>query len=52
VALALFFWAMSGGGNIFEGDRVPSWLPFVGIFPFMIGLARLLAGVFDRPPAR
>ncbi|HEY3776554.1 MAG TPA: DUF6249 domain-containing protein [Rhizomicrobium sp.] len=52
VALALFFWAMSGGGNIFEGDRVPSWLPFVGIFPFMIGLARLLAGVFDRRPTR
>jgi hypothetical protein len=49
VALALFFWAMTGGGNVFDGDRIPSWLPFIGIFPFMTGLARVLAGVFDRP---
>jgi hypothetical protein len=52
VALALFFWAMTGGGNIFEGEHVPSWLPFIGIFPFMIGLARVLAGAFDRPPSK
>lgn len=52
VALFLFFWAMSGGGNIFDGERVPNWLPFIGIFPFMIGLARLLAGLFDRPPSK
>ena len=50
IALALFFWAMSGGGNYFEGDNVPSWLPFIGVFPFMIGLARFLGGLFDRPP--
>lgn len=52
VALALFFWAMTGGGNFFDGDRGPSWLPFVGIFPFMVGLARLLAGILDRRPAK
>lgn len=52
VALAVFFWAMTGGGNLFEGDRMPNWLPFIGIFPFMTGLARLLAGIFDRPPSK
>lgn len=52
VALALFFWAMSGGGGFFDGERGPNWLPFVGIFPFMVGLARLLAGVMDRKPAK
>jgi len=49
VALAVFFWAMSGGGNYFDGEHMPSWLPFIGIFPFMIGLARFLGGIFDRP---
>jgi len=52
VALAVFFWAMTGGGNYFEGEHMPSWLPFVGIFPFMVGLARFLAGLFDRPRDR
>lgn len=52
VALAVFFWAMSGGGTLFEGDRTPIWLPFIGIFPFMIGLARVLAGIFDRPQSK
>ncbi len=49
VALAVFFWAMTGGGNYLDGDRMPSWLPFIGIFPFMVGLARFLGGLFDRP---
>jgi len=48
IALAVFFWAMTGGGNYFDGDRMPSWLPFIGIFPFMIGLARFLGGLFER----
>ena len=48
IALAIFFWAMGGGGAIFDGDRMPNWLPVIGIFPFMIGLARLLGGMFDR----
>jgi uncharacterized protein DUF6249 len=52
VALFLFFWAMTGGGNYFDGEHFPNWLPFVGIFPFMIGVARLLAGLFDRPRER
>jgi hypothetical protein len=55
VALFVFFWAFSGGGNPFEdGGHFggPNWLPFVGIFPFMIGVARLLAGLFDRPSSK
>jgi hypothetical protein len=42
VALGVFFWAM-------EGQGVPGFLPFIGIFPFMIGLARVLGAAFDRP---
>jgi hypothetical protein len=50
VALAVFFWAMSGGGNFMDSnEHVPNWLPVVGIFPFMVGLARFLGGLFDGP---
>jgi xanthine/uracil permease len=49
VGLAIFLWAMTGGGALLDGERSNHWLPFVGIFPFMVGLARVLAGVFDRP---
>jgi hypothetical protein len=50
VALAVFFWALSGGGNLLDaGGGVPHWLPVIGIFPFMVGLARLLGSLFDRP---
>ena len=49
IALAVFFWAMNGGGNLIEGNHVPNWLPVIGIFPFMVGLARFLGGLFDRP---
>jgi hypothetical protein len=48
IALAIFFWAMGGGGDFFVGDHMPNWLPVIGIFPFMVGLARLLGGMFDR----
>jgi len=53
IALAVFFWAMTSSGAPFEdrGD-MPRWLPVIGIFPFMVGLARLLAGLFDRPRDR
>lgn len=52
VALAVFLWAMNGGGNFFDGEHVPNWLPFIGIFPFMVGLARLLAGILERRPTK
>jgi Domain of unknown function (DUF6249) len=50
VALAVFFWAMGGGGAVFDGNHMPNWLPVIGIFPFMVGFARLLGGLFDRRP--
>jgi amino acid transporter len=50
IALAVFFWAMTGGGGFVTPDsHMPKWLPVIGIFPFMVGLARLLGGFFDRP---
>jgi hypothetical protein len=57
IALFIFLWAMTTGdfNNMFGGDSDmhwsgPGWLPFVAIFPFMIGLSRVLAFFFDRPP--
>jgi len=52
VALAVFFWAMSGGGGFGGGDHAPSWLPVIGVFPFMIGLARVVSHAFERPPSK
>lgn len=49
VALAVFLWAL--GSNGFGGNEgVPGWLPVVGIFPFMVGLARLLGWFTERKP--
>jgi hypothetical protein len=50
VALAIFFWAMQGGGNLIDDGRMNNWLPVIGIFPFMVGLARLLSAGFERRP--
>jgi predicted anti-sigma-YlaC factor YlaD len=50
IALAVFFWAMGGGGDFFVNNHMPNWLPVIGIFPFMVGFARLLGGLFDRRP--
>ena len=58
VAIAVFLWAMTGGLNWFgDNDNFgfhggPNWLPFVGIFPFMIGLSRVIAYLFDRPSTK
>jgi predicted anti-sigma-YlaC factor YlaD len=49
IALAIFFWALGGGGNFFSSEGVPNWLPVIGIFPFMVGLARILGYLFERP---
>lgn len=45
VALAVFFWAMQGGGIPLSDDH---WLAVIGIFPFMVGLARLLGGMIGK----
>jgi hypothetical protein len=50
IALAVFFWAMGGGFFWADGRFEGNWLPVIGIFPFMAGFARLLGGIFDRPP--
>jgi hypothetical protein len=48
IAIAVFLWAMEGGGGLFQGEEAPNWLPLVGIFPFMIGVAKLLGVAADR----
>ena len=49
IALAVFFWALGGGGDLMTAKgHIPNWLPVIGIFPFMVGLARFLGGLFDR----
>jgi hypothetical protein len=53
VALALFFWAMTGGSGLVAGEPgVPKWLPAVGLFPFVVGLAKLLGTMADRRSER
>lgn len=48
VAIAVFFWAVTGGGNPLAGSH-NFWLGIAfGIFPFMIGLARVLGGVTEK----
>ena len=57
VALFVFLWALTTGdfNAMFGGSNGdfhysgPGWLPFVAIFPFMIGVSRVLAYLFDRP---
>ena len=51
IAIAVFFWAMGGAGNPFMGEHI-SWLAVIGIFPFMVGLARLLGGLTERRPPK
>lgn len=50
-ALFVFFWAMTGG-MVHGMNGTPNWLPFLGIFPFAIGLAYFLGGLFDRRPPK
>ena len=52
IALFFFFWAIDGGGSLIKDGEVLHWLPAVAIFPFMVGLARLLGGLTDRRPPK
>jgi len=52
IALAIFFWALGGGGNFFNGEHVPNWLPVIGIFPFAIGLGKLVGLIFEKRPPK
>jgi hypothetical protein len=51
-AIAIFFWALGGGGNLFEGEHIPNWLPVIGIFPFAIGLGKLVGLIFEKRPPK
>ena len=48
VAVALFFWAMTGGAGFKGEPGVPNWLPALGVFPFLIGVAKLFGAFADR----
>jgi len=50
IAIAIFFWALGGGGNFFNGEQIPNWLPVIGIFPFMVGVAFLIGSFFRTRP--
>ena len=48
VSLMMFFWAMTDQ-SIFHGPiESASWLPTIGFFPFMIGVALLVMAMFER----
>jgi hypothetical protein len=48
VALMTFFWSMTDQ-TFFHGPiESASWLPTIGFFPFMIGIALLLMAMFER----
>jgi hypothetical protein len=49
IAVALFFWAMTGGGGWFTAEPgVPNWLPALGAFPLLVGVAKLFGAFADR----
>ena len=49
ISVALFFWALAGAGGRFAGEAgVPHWLPVLGVFPFLVGVAKLLGTFADR----
>jgi hypothetical protein len=45
IALAVFLWAFQGGGIPLANGN---WFVVIGIFPFMVGLARFLGALFER----
>lgn len=51
IAIAIFFWFLVGSpplNEMFDGHA--HWLPALGIFPVMSGLAILLSAPFERRP--
>jgi len=52
IGLAIFFYAMTGGGGFDGPIKEVSWLPAVGVIPFMIGFALFIIALFERrmPP--
>lgn len=55
IGLAVLLWAMTTSNSYFTGpiaDADQRWLPFVGIMPFMIGVALLLSAAFRKPKGK
>ena len=48
VALMTFFWSMTAQSYFHGPIESASWLPTLGLFPLMIGLALLLMALFER----
>jgi hypothetical protein len=48
VALMMFFWAMTDQSVVHGPIESASWLPTIGFFPFMIGVALLVMAMFER----
>ena len=51
VALAVFLWCMTDNAS-FWNEHLPNWLPVIGIFPFIIGLSRLIGMIFEKKPRK
>ncbi|HTP75715.1 MAG TPA: DUF6249 domain-containing protein [Rhizomicrobium sp.] len=48
IAFVIFFWSMTAN-SIFNGPiESAQWLPTLGLFPLLIGVALLLMAVFER----
>jgi len=48
LAIMIFFWALTGGSGLWDGVGAPVWLPVLGVFPLLIGIAMLLSALLDR----
>ena len=50
LAIGLLFWSMHGGNGLFHstaGRDAPDWLMMVGVFPFLLGVARLVSALYE-----
>jgi hypothetical protein len=53
IAAGVFFWAMTSNSGMFRGPiEGVSWLPVLGVIPFMLGFALFIIAIFERrmPP--
>lgn len=48
LALGTFFWSMTSQSYFHGPIESAGWLPTLGLFPIMIGLALLLMAMFER----
>ena len=48
VGLMLFFWSMTAQSYFHGPIESASWLPTIGFFPFVIGVALLLMAMLER----